>query len=833
MATDVSKQYNSFPSDLAPLEQKKTNAYGLQYAQAMYAQYLINYPITSPQYLQYFINREFALGTYSTDIYKQRLGLDGDTSYLNLDMASVNRIPTILQNMIGKMINKPYRFQCNPLDTISRSKYDAKRAEIKADMFLKKQSAQAEQVTGMPLVPNGKTVPENDEEAELHMQMNFKLDEAAAMELALKWVFDNNNFDSESLPLLYRDIFTDNKTAIFRYLDANRNIRVKRYDHLKIILPYSQYEDFHDATYQGILNTYTIGEIAKLNPKFTDEQLYTIAKNYSGQLQNSPWNTANWFDNYARYNQQYGAIAYRQFQNFTINVVNFYFLSPIHDVKAVKTSVSGKVRVEDKKEGYVPVKEKEKTFGEETVDIETVQTRKTIRFEGFWIPQTDYVWNYQRTENEDRDNVAGAYSPETELPAKVIMPNQLGLRNKSKVEMMIPFEKQLNLAWEKLQQFMIEAMPPGVMVNQNALLELIDGQGEGKALPTDWTKLYKQTGNIVYSDTDADGRVIQGKPIEQLQGGMSTAFQQFMTVMEYCMGKMNDVIGYNTAVDGSSPKSDALVGVNEMAQQATYDVLRPDYMYVMHLIEGSAKRVALMIQHGLRFENKAFRSALEDAIGKANVDVLIEGREFPFSSAAISIEPQPDEKEMSDLNALIQLGVQNQTLTPSDVLRVRQQMKTNVKLAGQLLVYLENKNAKQKQDYATANIQQTAASQQQSAQITSQLQAQLDEVLTNNKIKLINAQLNADLQIKNVDLHNGLQIQQLKNEGLATQSEINSGGKVNVQHAANEGKIVTQQIADATKIEREKIIHDSKIKHTAFQSVLDKEAEKTEKAEAE
>ncbi len=810
MATDTSAKYSEFPSDFESLEQKKTDRYGLEYVNAIYAINIINYPVNNPQYLEYINNREFAEGTYNTNIYKPRMGLDTDTSFLNLDLSSINRIPTILDNMVGKMTNKPWRFQCNPLDTVSRTKFDDKRAEIKADMFLKQKSEESEALTGQPLVSKSKFVPEDNEEMELHMQMNFKLEEAEAMELALKWVFDSNNFDIESVPLLYRDIFTDKKTAIFRYYDENRNIRVKRWDHLKLITPYSSYEDFHDVPYQALSETYTIGDIAKMNPKFTDEDLYNIAKNNAGMNGNLLWNS-DWYLQYSYYNNTFGPIAYRQFQNFKITVVNFYFLSPIHDVKAIKKSVTGKLRVEDKKPGYIAKKEKEKTFGEETESIDVLSKRKITRFEGYWIPNTNYVWNYKQSENVERDVIGGSYSPETELPCKIIMPNQLGMRNKSMVARMKPFEKQLVLAWLKLQQFLVKAMPPGLAINQNALLEVVNGQGEGKALPTDWTKLYMQTGNIIFSDTDGGGRIIQGKPFEELQGGISSKFTEFLNVMDYCIGKMNEVVGYNTAVDDSSPKSDALVGVNQMAQQATYDCLRPSYLAVTNLIQGTGKRIGLMIQDSLRLGNEDFKTALTDAIGKANVDVLIEGREFPFSSAAISVEIQPDEEEMAVIRSQIALGVENGTLMASDVSRVNQQLKTNVKLAGQLLVYLEKKNLKDKEKMQTANIQMTANAQAQSGQAAAQAQAQLDEILTANKIKIEEAKSNFELQKLQIEFQNEMELQKLKNQGIEVVAAINSQRAENVQGAVNEGKIMVEKIKHESGVEQKHLEHESGI----------------------
>ena len=279
---DVTKKYNAFPSDFETLDQKKTERYGLEYVKALWANHILNNPVNNPQTIEYITNRQFAEGTFPSDIYQNKMNPGGDASYINLDYDAPNRIPTIVDNMVGMAVNKAWRLQCNPIDTVSRSKYDDYRSEIQANMFLKQHSDEIEKATGIPLVPKGAFIPENNEELELHLQMNFKLDEATAMELALKWVFDNNNFDKESLPEIYKDLFVDKKTAIFRYYDENRNLKVKRWYHLDLITPYTKDPYFKDIPYQALTPTYTIGAIAKMNPKFTDAQLYDIAKQSSG-----------------------------------------------------------------------------------------------------------------------------------------------------------------------------------------------------------------------------------------------------------------------------------------------------------------------------------------------------------------------------------------------------------------------------------------------------------------------------------------------------------------------------------------------------------------------
>lgn len=817
MAVDLKVKYNSFPSDFESLDEKKTVRYGLEYVKAIHSLYVLNSPINNPQMLQYFTNREFAEGVYNTNIYKSRMGMEGDTSFLNLDYTAICRIPTIVDNMVGKLTNKPWRFQCNPTDTVSRSKFDAKRDEMRADMFLKIHSDNVEKLTGIPLIPKGKFVPEDEDEKELHLQMNFKLDEAEAMELALKWVFDNNNFEKESVPKLYRDLITDKKTAIWRYYDENKNIKVKHWDHLKLIHPYSSLEDFSDIPYVALLPTYTIGAIAKMNNGLTDEQLYKIAKEHAGANSNSPWNT-DWMQNYEAYSRAYGPIAYRQFQNFNVNVVNFYFLSPVNSVKAVKTNVSGRVRVESKKDNY-EVDTKEKTFGEQTEKTDVIRKKKIVRFEGWWIPGTDIMWDYKLSTNVDRDPIPGGYSPETELPVKIIMPNMLAGKNKSDVQRMIPLEKQLMLAWLKLQQFLIEAMPPGMAINQNALLEVVNGAGEGKALPTDWTKLYKQTGNIIFTDRDAEGNPIN-IPFKELNGGIGPAFKDFMFVMDYCINKMNEVVGYNTAVDASSPKTDVLVGVQEMAQESTYDCMRPKYMAATNLIEGTGKRIGLMIQDSLRLGNDSFKLALAEAIGQSNVDVLTEGREVPFSSAAISVEIQPDLYEIQAINRHIELGIANKTLTTSDALRVRQQLKTNVKLGGQLMVYLEKKNAKELMKQQSAAIQENAQAQVQSGQAAAQAQALLDAELTKNKIATMQAQFEFDIQKSKIEFENSMRLQELKNNGIETVAAINSQRAEDVQQAVNEGKVIVEHIKHESGIQKEHIKHNSSLGQIVLKSAV-------------
>lgn len=792
----TAKQTSAFPSDQATKAEKLSTKYGLEYFKAAWNIYSLATPLNNPQTLQYLLNRQFGQGTYSTDFVRQRLGLEGDLSYLNLDLTSINRIATIRDNMVGKLIDKQWRLQCNPTDATSKTKYDAYRKKIEANMFLAQHSAPVEQLTGMSLVPKGEFTPKDDEEKQLHLQMDYKMDAATAMEIALEYVFDNSDFVKEDIELIYGDLIDCNKTAIYRYYDDNYNIKVKRWDHLKVITPYSTKPNFSDIPYQGLLHTFTIGDIAVMNPSFTDEELYKIAMAYAGNAYGNPlWDMTLWFNSYSQFSLS-GGIALRQFHNFNIVVTKFYFKTPMVTTVVGKVSNTGRLKTEYKSESYTSDK-----------GIETVKNKKLYRMEGWWIPNTDYIWDYGMSKNLERD---GSYNPDCELPCKIIAPNLMAMKNKSLVERMIPLEKQFLLAWAKLQQFLIKAMPPGIAINQTALLDVVQGMGEGKIKPTEWMKMFEQTGSFVFNGVDENG-VQLNKPFEVMPGGISPAFEQFMRVQDYCINKMNEVVGYNTAVDASSPTPDAAVGTNKMAMQATYNCMRPLYNAGVLLIEGTAKRVALMIQDCLRLDDTGTqRQKWVDAIGEENVSVLEMGAETPFCASAIEIEIMPDEDEQAYINNLINLGIQNNTLETGQVLRVRQQLKTNVKLAGQLLSFFESKNKKDAQDKAMQLQQQNGQVQIQSAQAASQSQAQLDAILTENKIKIINAQLNADLQVKQFESQANLQLQDKKNLSAETVAVIGAHGKVDVQSEANKAKVIQAQVTSETKIADTHLITHSK-----------------------
>jgi len=848
------QKFSAFPSFNATKEEKAKTSYGLEYATAIWSYHTQNIAVYNTLRERYILNRQYAEGLESINKYKDRLDLNGDTSYLNLDFSPVNRIATIVDNIVGRLMDKPYKIQCNPIDPESKTKFDEHRKKMYAEMFLKKYSDMMEEKIGVPLVDKNKSIPETNEEAELELKLKYKPAASIAMEQALKFVFMNNDADVVRRRLI-RDMVVLKKAATLRFYDENKNIRYEYVDPVDLITPYSKYDDFKNIPYVGITKQYTIYELSQLNPEFTEKDLFEIARSQAGKNNNPLW---TWSQSYEGYYNNLGST--RPYYNFNITVLQFYFITINKDVRVKKKNSKGGFFYESRKDNYTGIvlpesievtqddtkwflkgakgeknsqfqvgkavakteKDAKEYFAKIKNDkrnavAETITKEVEYLYEGMYIPNTKWCFNYGMVKNIPREKIAGSYSPKVELPVVIIAPDIYDMQNKSLVERLIPHEDQINLIKLKAQQLLIKAKPPGVAIDLEGMDSIVMGMGENKNAAMDGievTKMYEQTGSYTFRSRDKNGNVINSSVITPLENGIGRDYAVLFSAYNQELQMMNDVIGYNTAVDASSPDSNAGIGVNKMAIQATNNALRPTYDAVMNVILRQAKRLALMVQDSIEFNFEAFSMA----IGQYATETIEYGRELAMNQFAIDIEFMPDDEERMQVEGYIALGLEGGTLTVSDAIRVRAVLKEDVKLAAQLLALLEEKNRKNKMAESLKLQEQNAMVQSQAAQQAAQANVQSQQAILRFETEKLKVEYALKAEFEKKMFEQEMALQQLKNEGAYTVAEINTGGKVEVQHAANEGKVIAQQVANEGKKETKEMEHSSKM----FQSIYDK-----------
>ena len=122
--------FSGYPDPFVSREEKLDKKYGVQYFKRMYKEWADeeigsgSYVSRNERYTRY---REYAEGMQSIEQYKDLLGANGDSSYLNLNWEVVPVIPKFVDVIVGGLTNQEYKIKCTAIDQLSKDK----RAEDK------------------------------------------------------------------------------------------------------------------------------------------------------------------------------------------------------------------------------------------------------------------------------------------------------------------------------------------------------------------------------------------------------------------------------------------------------------------------------------------------------------------------------------------------------------------------------------------------------------------------------------------------------------------------------------------------------------------------------
>ena len=147
------KNYYGFPNPLASREEKLEKEYGLQYMRQIYREWEdegsgVNIMSTRNQRFRRY--REYAEGMQSVDQYKELVGANGDSSYLNLNWEIVPIIPKFVDVLVGGLTNQDYNIRCTAIDPISVDKKSEDRYAALTKMSMQDFAREASGLTGLP-----------------------------------------------------------------------------------------------------------------------------------------------------------------------------------------------------------------------------------------------------------------------------------------------------------------------------------------------------------------------------------------------------------------------------------------------------------------------------------------------------------------------------------------------------------------------------------------------------------------------------------------------------------------------------------------------------------
>ena len=197
MAEQILK--SSFPSQIASDAEKASQEYGLKVARAIEHEWFKR----DSGATRFYSNRDefhrlrlYARGEQSVKKYKDELSINGDLSYLNLDWKPVPIIPKFVDIVVNGMSDRLYDIKAFSQDPASMKQRTDYVESILEDMQTKEISDNIMAQLGVNVYSNDReTLPENEEELSLHMQLEYKQSIEIAEEQAINTVFNSNNYD--------------------------------------------------------------------------------------------------------------------------------------------------------------------------------------------------------------------------------------------------------------------------------------------------------------------------------------------------------------------------------------------------------------------------------------------------------------------------------------------------------------------------------------------------------------------------------------------------------------------------------------------------------------
>ena len=709
-----------FPSQSLSDVEKADPKYGLQVGKAIESEWFKK----DAGNTRYFSNRDnfhrlklYARGEQSIQKYKDELSINGDLSYLNLDWKPVPIIPKFVDIVVNGIGERLYDVKCYSVDEASSKE----RTTYVKDILLEMENQQifnaVEQQLGIKAFKNDKNnLPANNQELELHMQLDYKQAIEIAEEQAINNILDLNKYHLLKKRLDY-DIVVLGIACVKNSFNTAEGIKLEYVDPADIVYSYTESPYFDDLYYVGEVKKINFVELKKQFPYLTNEDIKEIQDagannsklyNYSQKIEDN--------------DKDYVDVLYFEYKTFE------------NQVYKIKETATGAEKAIEKTDQFNPPKDAEARFKKVNRAIECL-------YEGVKIVGRDKLLKWNKAVNMTRPK---SDITKVQMSYNIVAPRIYKGKAESLVSRMTTFADMIQLTHLKLQQVLSRLVPDGVYLDADGLAEIDLGNGTNYN-PQEALNMYFQTGSVIGRSMTQDGDFngAARMPIQELRAsGGNQKIAALIQSYNYYLQMMRDVTGLNEARDGSKPDPNALVGLQKIAAANSNTATRHVLQAGLYLTLKTAEAVSLRISDVLEFSNT--KNSLMESIGQFNTMALSEISELHLHDFGIFIELMPDEEQKQILENNIQMALQQQQINLEDAIDVREVK--NLKLANQLLKLKRRKKFEQDRIIQQQNIQAQANSNAQSSQAAAAAEIQKQQGIAESKVQLAQAQSGFDVQ---------------------------------------------------------------------------------------
>lgn len=696
-----------FPDSFAPDTVKDTPEYGLQIARAIEYEWLRkdrNSCLYWNRWRDIHRLRRYARGEQDIAKYKNELAYDGDLSKLNLDWTPVPILPKFVDLIVNGMQDRLFKVRAEAVDALSANKRSRYQEEIEAQMVSKDLMLKIQEGFNVdPFTMPVEDLPENDEELDLHMQLNYKPAIEIAQELGITTLMEKNWYYDDIKWRHDYDLVTIGIGAVKHSFDPGVGVRVSYVDPANLVWSYTEDPHFKDCFYFGEVKVVPISELVKIRPDISNAEMDDISQ-YS----------QNWYD-------YYNVAQYYDNDLFYKDTCSLLYFS-------YKTTRTEKYKKKMRPDGSAKVIEKGSDFNPPTEMMEegrfeVIEKKIEVWYDGILVLGTDILLKWELQKNMVRPKSASQYCFPTYI---VNAPRMYKGTIESVLRRMIPFGDQIQLTHLKLQQVLQRMVPDGVFIDADGINQVDLGEGSNYS-PQDALRLYFQTGSVIGRSMTEDGEFNHARiPIQELSNSAGLQkIQALVASYNHYLDMLRGVTGINEARDATDPDPRSLVGVQKLmalnSNTATRHILDGSLNIAKTLAECLSLRMSDILQYA------DFAEEFANQIGKYNVSIIEEIKDAYLYDFGIFLEIMPDEEEKARLEENIQRALDKENINLEDAIDIREI--GNVKLANQLLKVKRKK--KQEQDEKSAYMRQEQINQG-NAQLQ-QAKAQADMMLAQMK----------------------------------------------------------------------------------------------------
>ena len=770
------KQGN-FPDPLASPDAKAAKSYGLKYAKAIESQWghTDDHGSIFRKRLDEFERyRDYANGTQDTKIYKQILNsLDpnnGDGSLLNIDWSPVPIIPKFVKIVVNKILSKNPYPNVEAIDPLSITEKERKKAELKFNVNNRDMLQQAQQA-GLDIGADLEKIPDTPEEAEIFLESNIKTNAEIAAQIAANLTLEWNEYNHTVHRRCVNDLVQVGMGVTKNEYDPNYGLVTKYVDPSYFIHSYTEDPLMNDLTYAGHVKRITISELKRLaGDEFTEEEYTQMARNVQNKYANDPNKLSH---SYYDRNLQRTIFGYDE---YIIEVMDFEFLSVDDIFYESKESRFGNVGFYYKGMVYQPSKAS-------VFDRKPVRMSFVTLYGGSYIVGTNKMYGYGMKNNQPR-NIHDI--TRTRLSYSAVAVNMRRMIPKSMVSGIVGFADQLQITHLKIQQSIAKAKPDGLIIDIEGLENVQLGSG-GELQPLEIQDIYEQTGIFYYRSKNPEGG-FQNPPIREI-GNAIRNIEAYVNTYNHYLRMIRDATGINEVVDASTPKGDALVGVRQQAieasNNATYDITHASMMLYKKVVEYVVKCLQIVPPQSVIYR------VYENAIGKANMDVLASFSNLPMYNFGVRVVPEMSDNDKAYLEANIQQSIAQGEIDLEDAMAIRRLK--DVDQAEQLLIVRRKKRIKQKQEIAAQNSQMQAQVNQQTAQASAQAEAQTEQV--KSQLEMQKLQMESEIKMQLLEREYQLKIELAK---------VESDGRMQVNQEDRQFRMSVEDKREMAKDDRVK-----------------------------